>query len=313
MLYRMLPVLLLMTAGVAPGQPTGFREPRLFEVHGEVAADRNRNLTGYCVELEEMTSRQQTSCLPVTYDGQFEARLPAGQYKVRVCDAYRQTVREDIASVGEHSHELQVRLPSAPGSGTPGGVVSAHRLAHAVPKKAAHEFMLAMKASKADGSLEHLRRAVEIDPDFAEAHNNLGALYVKQGLFEQAEAEFRRSVEIDPDAAAALQNLAQALVRLRRYPEAEQVARRALRLNPAAGGARYILGSSLMGQKRFSDEAMSLLDSVADEYPAAIFAVAQIAYVRGDRRKAAAYLRRYIEDGRGEQKAAAVAALKTLE
>ncbi|MBF0519862.1 MAG: tetratricopeptide repeat protein, partial [Nitrospirae bacterium] len=44
-------------------------------------------------------------------------------------------------------------------------------------------------------------------PAFAVAHNNLGALYLKQGLIDDAESEFKTALKYQPDYADAARNL----------------------------------------------------------------------------------------------------------
>jgi len=54
--------------------------------------------------------------------------------------------------------------------------------------------------------------AVELNPDFAEAHNNLGATLIGQGRTDEAIAAYRRAVEIKPDDTYAHSNLGVALI-----------------------------------------------------------------------------------------------------
>src|SRR5208283_2770579 len=58
---------------------------------------------------------------------------------------------------------------------------------------------------------EHYRKALEIKPDYAEAHCNLGLALVGRGQVDEATSHFRKAVEIDPNFAEAHCNLAVAL------------------------------------------------------------------------------------------------------
>lgn len=49
-------------------------------------------------------------------------------------------------------------------------------------------------------------RAVEVDPDYAQAHINLGALLTHLGRPKEAEVAYRRAIEIDPDFATTHPN-----------------------------------------------------------------------------------------------------------
>jgi tetratricopeptide (TPR) repeat protein len=60
-------------------------------------------------------------------------------------------------------------------------------------------------------ALESCSQAVEIEPDFADAWNNLGTLLIELGRPDDACASFRRALAADPAAAGAHYNLADTL------------------------------------------------------------------------------------------------------
>jgi tetratricopeptide (TPR) repeat protein len=87
------------------------------------------------------------------------------------------------------------------------GVVSLARLNHKVPKKARKEYDKAQKRVEEgdlDGSLEHLKRATEIDREYLEARNNPGCRYLQKGQPEDALVAFRRALEIDKYAPRSM-------------------------------------------------------------------------------------------------------------
>ena len=53
----------------------------------------------------------------------------------------------------------------------------------------------------------HFSRAVELNPGFADAHNNLGAVLVCLGRFDQAVLSFQEALRVKPDFVLARQNL----------------------------------------------------------------------------------------------------------
>jgi tetratricopeptide (TPR) repeat protein len=89
------------------------------------------------------------------------------------------------------------------------------------------------------------RRALELRPDFAEAHGNLGNALVDLGQLEDAVHHYRRMLELRPDLAEAHNNLGNALLSLRRFEEAATSYRRAAALRPNAPGAHANLGNVL--------------------------------------------------------------------
>ncbi len=77
---------------------------------------------------------------------------------------------------------------------------------------------------KLDEALAALSQAVLYAPKNAKAHNYLGVTVGKKGWYSGAEAELQRAIELDPDYAEAHFNLA--LCYLRRSPPAVEMARR---------------------------------------------------------------------------------------
>ncbi len=55
------------------------------------------------------------------------------------------------------------------------------------------------------------RKAMELKPDCADAHNNLGYLLARRGRLDEAIEHYRKGLEILPDHVKAHDNLAPAL------------------------------------------------------------------------------------------------------
>ena len=116
--------------------------------------------------------------------------------------------------------------PSAQGISSP-TTVSLTQLSHTIPLKAQREFEKGQKAGlKGDNDrwVEHLKKALEIDPAYLEAYNNLGVAYMRKGQNEEALNQFDKADELDHNQSAVSDNRATVLLLLRRYPEAEKVA-----------------------------------------------------------------------------------------
>src|SRR5262245_4852093 len=56
------------------------------------------------------------------------------------------------------------------------------------------------------GGIELLRRAIAIEPNFADLHNNLGEMLRSIGQFDEAAKSFARCLELNPNSAAAYSN-----------------------------------------------------------------------------------------------------------
>jgi tetratricopeptide (TPR) repeat protein len=87
-----------------------------------------------------------------------------------------------------------------------------------------------------------IRKALDADPQFAEAHEALAAVLGSQGKFEQAEAAVRQAVKLRPDSARAHQILGFALMFQRKLAEAEKELREALQLDPDGAETLVRLG-----------------------------------------------------------------------
>ena len=103
---------------------------------------------------------------------------------------------------------------------------------------------------------EAVLKALEIDPNLAEAHASLGqvAEYFDYD-FVTAEREFRHAIELNPNYASAHQWFGEHLSALNRVDEALVEIRRALELDPMSVIMNKIYGDILVDSRRF-DEAI---------------------------------------------------------
>lgn len=106
------------------------------------------------------------------------------------------------------------------------------------------------RVAEAEGSF---RRALELDPANASAHNNHANALAKLGRLAEAEAAYRRAIALQPAFPEAYSNLANALYQLRRHAEAESAARRAIELRPEFHSACNNLGLSLQALGRTAE------------------------------------------------------------
>jgi tetratricopeptide (TPR) repeat protein len=101
------------------------------------------------------------------------------------------------------------------------------------------------EVGNADAALAAIRKAVELDQDFAEAHLALSHLLNTLGNPEAALQAVDKAVAIDPDYGEALLFQGALLGQLRRYPEAVTVCRRAVEQMPDSADALANLGNAL--------------------------------------------------------------------
>ncbi len=106
------------------------------------------------------------------------------------------------------------------------------------------------------------RYAVDVDPDCALCHSQLGAELGNRGLAAPALEEFSRSVALRPDDPGLRGNLGLALLRMNRTDEALAQFRTALARRPHDAGLRNRLGAALLKQGTFAEASAELHEAV---------------------------------------------------
>lgn len=116
--------------------------------------------------------------------------------------------------------------------------------------------LIAQQSGKSDRAVELISQALNIKPDFAVAHCNLGAAHRSLGRLAQAEANFRKAIALQPDFAAAHNNLGNALKEHGKLDEAVASFHKAIVLQPDSAETYSNLGSTF---KEFGkmDEAVA--------------------------------------------------------
>jgi tetratricopeptide (TPR) repeat protein len=94
------------------------------------------------------------------------------------------------------------------------------------------------------GAVAHLKKAVEISPQFAAALNNLGTISYQMKAYAEAEGYFRQALEQEPDSYAPLVNLGGALLSGGKIEAALPFNLRAVRARPEDALAHAQLGQN---------------------------------------------------------------------
>jgi tetratricopeptide (TPR) repeat protein len=102
---------------------------------------------------------------------------------------------------------------------------------------------------------ECFRRAIALDERMANAHCSLGQIAFKQKNFDEAAACFRRTLELAPESAEAWNGLGAALVELKQFQEAEASFRRFVRLRPGHAEGANNIGTALGRQGKMAEAA----------------------------------------------------------
>ena len=196
----------------------------------------------------------------VSGDGRFSfSNLPPGSYFLVVRDREGTVVHQQYTST-QGPEGFSVRLPQPETKQRPvSGLVSVDELRHEPPRAASKAFAEAAKRSQkgdTSGAIDLLERAIDIDPKYLQALNNLGTQYIRAGRYGDAAQSFRRAIALAPKVPMLHANLAQALLFLHQFEGAEASARQAIGLNasdPMIPRAQLALGLALAARGELAD------------------------------------------------------------
>jgi tetratricopeptide (TPR) repeat protein len=156
-------------------------------------------------------------------------------------------VRPEVLSVNMLQLTLVPReLNSTASRGT--YVVSSSDLVNKYPKKAVKDFERAVKLEsqgKIDDATDHYRRALAAAPDFAMAHNNLGALYTAKSEFVPAQKELEESIRLSPGDAKPYFNMGNLMLLAGKVDEVDHYLQEGFRRQPDSAFGFFVKGTAL--------------------------------------------------------------------
>jgi tetratricopeptide (TPR) repeat protein len=109
-----------------------------------------------------------------------------------------------------------------------------------------------------DAAIQHLERAVQLEPDVSAVHVALGTAYTQKGKLDKAIEELTKAISLQPNNFLAHVNLGDAFARSGRREEQIEAEQRAIRLNPNRPDAYYLLGLGYGATKRPKEAAVAL-------------------------------------------------------
>jgi len=195
-------------------------------------------------------------------------------------------------SLADAEGRVHATIPFSPSQVTGAGALRGRNTVSvgelAIPDRARSEYDQAQKKlSRQDvpGATNHLKRAVELAPQYMAAWTELGTLAARGRNWVEAETYYRKALELRPGAVMLSLNLAGVLVYLRRYEEALGYNRFAVERSPNNALANAQLGMTYFLLER-DDEALKYLKIAKDLDPAHYshpqLALADIYLKRGD-------------------------------
>lgn len=194
--------------------------------------------------------------------------LGGGTYTLRVSSPETEDTIVTFDMNGfESMHIEDVSVRARPGNpmGSPQGTVSAHELN--IPDKARKEFdkgNAAVQHKDLESAREHFSRALESDPKFAAAGNNLGAICLQLKDYACARQALEQAVEADGHSGQALANLARLRMMEQNYTDAESLFHRSLALEPGNPATMTLMAETELVLHKFPD-ALEYARKVSEE------------------------------------------------
>lgn len=216
----------------------------VFEISGQVRSADNKTVENVMIRIEThagaLVDEGTTDSL-----GRFRfTRLRSGQYRVSAkagkASAPAQLV--DLSRASPRVHvllQLAIEAPTFASRERP-GVIDAR-----VPPGArgeAERGRAAIAENKSDEAILHFKKAIEIFPDFFDAHMSLAQLYIDSSQWEKAEASLRQAVKINPTSVATKVSLGEVYRRQKKYTEGEKVLEEALKIDNSSWQSNFTLG-----------------------------------------------------------------------
>lgn len=238
---KLLLFLLAAPALVAQGGNAG----RGITVHVEFESSVLLGPLHYYAELSGGASGMPGRRVPID-DGvaDFEDVSP-GINTLRVTDRNGATVMQEPFQAGSGQGPMHVRLsPPAGPEKPPSGAVSLYRLEHPLKPKTIREMRAAVKYLEAHEdaqALEHLGKALALDPHLPEAHSWQGALYLRQGDLARADQEMQTALQQGLRDASLFVNLGVLEILRHDAASAARYAAEALRLQPSNPQAQRLM------------------------------------------------------------------------
>ena len=104
----------------------------------------------------------------------------------------------------------------------------------------------ALTLGDSDSALQKLKRAVEVNPDCAEAHLRLGLIEFQTGAIAESISHYQQALKLQPSSYSVRYNLALAYLRQKNFRDARTQLEKAVSLDPGQPDAAYDLGITLL-------------------------------------------------------------------
>jgi tetratricopeptide (TPR) repeat protein len=213
------------------------------QVKGKVVDANGKPVEGAVVTIEGSDSGGRKFTVKTNKNGEYiQIGLQPGQYKITATkDALTQSFNQRISL-----DMAEVNFALKPGNA--GNVSDEDRKKAAVKSaaiKAAFEEGVALSnAGKNDEAIAKFNEVIATVPKCPECYSNIGANYAQKKDWAQAEAAYKKAIEIEPNSADAYNGLANVYNAQKKFTEAAEASAQAMKIASAAPGAGGAAGGA---------------------------------------------------------------------
>src|SRR5664279_3940720 len=100
-----------------------------------------------------------------------------------------------------------------------------------------------------DAAVIQFKKALQVDPRYADAHYQLGLAYLRQQKVKEGYAELRQAIDLDPKNVKAQLELGNILWSVKEFKRSEDAARKVIELDPNSPEGYTLLGTALFAEK----------------------------------------------------------------
>ena len=106
-------------------------------------------------------------------------------------------------------------------------------------------------------ALVNYKKSLEINPNYAEGHNNLGVAFYKLRKFNESIDSYQRAIKIKPNFSKAHNNLGLAYKELEKFTESINNYQKAIKINPEYAEAYNNLGNVYNSNQKIDDAILN--------------------------------------------------------
>jgi tetratricopeptide (TPR) repeat protein len=229
---------------------------------GEEAKAKECNYIALALEPENATAQEHYNMGEQAYEqGKYQDAIAFYQNAIKLnpnfLEAY-QKLADSLEKLGEWqaaaTYYRQILQLKSNTTTTPALTPNNNVVANLQnPEEEEQKLLFPSGDDKIDENINRYLMALEVQPDSAELHADLGSLYAQKQQWQEAIAYYKKAIKINPKFAGVYRNLSKVLVQIGQKDSGAEVGYRALVLEPEKATAQeyYYLGNLFLESNKF--------------------------------------------------------------